>query len=126
MLVHKVTLGVLVSYWNGEYRHDKFGNYVPTYKKYKIDGVLFTSDDYWYVPENSSLGKEILFNYPYFDPILNEDGDLVSINVWPNWKKYGEEEPVEIMADIGKTAKPIDISTKKRRRKQKGLKLGIM
>lgn len=92
MLVHKQTLGVLQWYWDGVsyvtfdgVRRPKMAPVTP--ETYDLD-----AGQWWQVPNGTPLARKIALSYPFFDPVLAE-GELVDVEIWPAWKRYGEEAP---------------------------------
>ena len=92
MLIHKRTLGVLNDLpWDGTFVRLGGAIKVPKYRPATIDsliklGYIDTKDDWWEIPNNTILAKNILVHYPFFYPILDDNGNLVDIN----YRDYGE------------------------------------
>lgn len=97
MLVHKYTLGVLQWYWDGESYVTFDGVTRPKMAPVTLESHDLSPDEWWQVPNGTPLAKRIALHYPFFDPVVT-DGELVGVQVWPAWKRYGEEpsETVEM------------------------------
>lgn len=95
MLVHKRTLGVLQWYWDGVSYESVNGIAVPKMAPVTLESHGLNAGEWWQVPNDTALGRKIALNYPFFDPVV-EDGELVGAEVWPAWKRYGEE-PEEVV-----------------------------
>lgn len=92
MLVHKRTLGVLQWYWDGFSYVTFQGVTSPKMAPVTLDTYGLSKEEWWQVPNGSPLARTIALHYPFFDPVV-VDGELVGVQVWPAWKRYGEEEP---------------------------------
>ena len=76
MLIHKHTLGAVSHVWNADgtrlidasFRSVEFEERAGLIEK-----------DWWYVPSGSRLAGEIACCYPDFDPVTDEQGNLVEI-----------------------------------------------
>lgn len=113
MLVHKRTLGVLEHEpWDGTCRTCN-GVRVPVLRPARLDRLGLNPAEWWKVADGTALALAIHRYYPYFTPAVGEDGTLVGIEPWPDWRVYGEEEPPAA------PARPA-----RRRRKKVWLKLG--
>lgn len=96
MLVHKRTLGVLQWYWDGV-SYDSFGGAQwPRMAPVTLESHGLSAEEWWQVPNGSTLARKIALCYPFFDPVV-EGGELVGAEPWPDWKRYGEE-PAETPA----------------------------
>lgn len=74
MLVHKRSMGVL-----------------PLHSPEDVPD--FIPDEWWEVKGNTTIGRRLLRTYPFCDPVVDGNGELLDIVPWPNWKIYGEPEP---------------------------------
>lgn len=92
MLVHKRTLGVLQWYWDGVSFVTFGGARRPKMAPVTLETYALDADEWWQVPNGTPLARKIALNYPFFDPVVT-GGELVNIEVWPAWKRYGEEAP---------------------------------
>ena len=95
MLIHKATLGVLDYYWSGRYAKSLDGQQLPLMVEYTLDGSGLSPDEWWYVPSRSPLAARIRWSYPWMDPVLGEDGELLDVLPWPRWMRSGEPPPEE-------------------------------
>ena len=76
MLIHKATLGAISHVWNA----DGTRLIEASFKSVKFNGCAeLLQEEWWYVPSNSRLAREITQCYPDFDPILDSEGNLVEI-----------------------------------------------
>ena len=114
MLIHKRTLGVLQWYWDGVSYVTFDGVQRPKMAAVTLENHGLTDEEWWQVPNGTPLARKIALCYPFFDPV-EVAGQLVDAVPWPDWKRYGEEEPPA-------APKPTCLSTGKynRRRKQHG------
>lgn len=96
MLVHKRTLGVLQWYWDGVSYESFNGVDVPKMAPVTLESHGLNAEEWWQVPNGTALARRIALNYPFFDPVV-VDGELVGVEVWPAWKRYGEE-PEEVLS----------------------------
>lgn len=112
MLLHKQTMGVLTLFWTGVLRSGGPGGVkVPVLAPYTPENVPdFDPDDWWEVRGSTTLGRRLLKCYPFCDPVVGENGELLDIVPWPDWKIYGEPEPARGAVSAGRTKQ-------KRRRK---------
>ena len=92
MLVHKQTLGVLQWYWDGVSYVTFDGVRRPKMAPVTPETYDLEDGQWWQVPNGTPLARKIALSYPFFDPVLAE-GELVDVEVWPAWKRYGEEAP---------------------------------
>ena len=97
MLVHKRTLGVLQWYWDGVSYVAFDGVQRPKMAPVTWETYGLSPNEWWQVPNGTPLAKKIALHYPFFDPI-EEGGQLVGADVWPAWKRYGEQEPQPVAA----------------------------
>lgn len=95
MLIHKATLGVLDYYWTGRYAKGPDGQQLPLMAEYTLEGTGLGADEWWYVPSRSPLASRIRWSYPWMDPVIGEEGELLDIHPWPRWKREGETPPEE-------------------------------
>lgn len=99
MLVHKQSMGILTEYWTGKfYKSTKTSNtQIPVLEKYTPEDILnFDPSEWWDVSAKTTIGRKILRYYPFCDPVISDDGELLDVIPWPSWKIYGEPEPEEI------------------------------
>jgi len=114
MLVHKRTLGVLeYAPWDGTTRIFN-GVRMPYLKKATLEGLGLDEEDWWEIPDGSTLALRISIYEPWFFPITDDNGMLVGIDPWPKWKIYGEQPP--------KDDKESDTTKVRKRRKRKQIK----
>ena len=92
ILVHKRTLGVLQWYWDGVSYVTFDGVQRPKMAPVTLESHALTEAEWWQVPNGTPLARKIALCYPFFDPV-EADGQLVDAIPWPDWKRYGEEEP---------------------------------
>lgn len=102
MLIHKRTLGVLQWYWDGVSYEVVNNITVPKMAPVTLESHGLSAEEWWQVPDGTALARRIALNYPFFDPVV-EGGELVGAEVWPAWKRYGEE-PEEI---VMQSARPV-------------------
>lgn len=95
MLVHKKTLGVLQWYWDGVSMVTYDGVTMPKMEPVTLTTHELDPNEWWQVPNGTALARKIALCYPFFDPVVQE-GELVGVQVWPAWKRYGEAEPVPV------------------------------
>ena len=92
MLVHKRTLGVLeTAPWDGSFRTFN-GVKIPVTRPASLEKLGLDPEEWWVVPDGSTLAKAIHLCWPWFDPVVL-DGELVGAERWPPWRIYGEPEP---------------------------------
>lgn len=114
MLIHKRTLGVLeYAPWDGAFRTFD-GVRVPVLRSAKLDRLGLDPAEWWEVPNGSALALVIRHCYPFFSPVVGEDGGLLNVEPWPPWQVYGEPPPAPVPEQ----------PPKRRRRRRKGLALG--
>lgn len=99
MLVHKQTLGVLQWYWDGESYVTFDGVARPKMAPVTLENHDLSADEWWQVPNGTPLAKKIALCYPFFDPVVAE-GELVGAEAWPAWRRYGEVEPEQTVANL--------------------------
>ncbi len=92
MVIHKGTLGVLQWYWDGKSYTSFDGVKRRKMLPVTLESHGLSGEDWWQVPNGTPLARKIALCYPFFDPVV-VGGQLVDARVWPDWKKYGEEEP---------------------------------
>lgn len=112
MLVHKRTLGVLEATWDGAFRTID-GVRVPVLRPARLDALGLDPAEWWEVADGSALAFTIRRCWPWFDPVVGQDGALLGAEPWPGWRVYGETPPV-----------PLPPPAQRRRRRRIGLKLG--
>lgn len=83
MLVHKRTMGVLDTFWTGAYRLDpRMGTLVPVEQEYVRQSVPgLDAEDWWEVPRRSKLGRKLRLYYPWVEPVVDETGELVDVEL---------------------------------------------
>jgi hypothetical protein len=92
VLVHKATLGVLQWAWDGVSYETFQGVRCPRLEAVTLETYGLDSADWWQIPNGTPLARQIALCYPFFDPVVTE-GELVGVQPWPAWRRYGEEEP---------------------------------
>lgn len=92
MLIHKRTLGVLQWTWDGVSYVTFDGVQRPRMKPVTFETYALNREEWWEVPNGTPLARTIAAHYPFFDPVVVE-GELVGVEIWPAWKRYGEQEP---------------------------------
>ena len=92
MLIHKESLGVLDQYWPGDYTMEGQER-VPRMVEYTLAGTGLSPDDWWEVPRRSQLGRQLRASYPWCDPVMDDQGQLIDIVAWPVWRRDGLPEP---------------------------------
>ncbi len=92
MLVHKRTLGVLQWYWDGAGYVTLHGATLPKLAPVTLETFGLDGGEWWEVPNGTPLARKIALSYPFFDPVV-AGGELVNVEVWPAWRRYGEEVP---------------------------------
>lgn len=96
MLLHKQSMGVLTLFWTGALRSGGPGVSIPVLAPYTPDNIPdFDPDEWWEIRGNTTLGRRLLKSYPFCDPVVGENGELLDIVPWPDWKIYGEPEPIK-------------------------------
>lgn len=104
MLIHKKTLGVLQWYWDGVSYLTSRGAALPKMAPVTLETYGLNPEDWWQVPNGTPLARKIAVSYPFFDPVVT-GGELVNIEVWPAWRRYGEEPPAAPPQTAGRTKK---------------------
>lgn len=122
ILVHKGSLGILDKMpWDGS-SYTFQGKKVERYSLLNRDNIArlgLNLDEWWIVDEklHSTLAYKLKLFYPFFDPIVDENGELVDIEKWDKYRIYGEKPPKEELT-------PEQAKQKRRRgRKMTSLKL---
>jgi hypothetical protein len=102
VLVHKATLGVLQWTWDGVSYEIVQGVRCPRLEAVTLETYGLDSADWWQIPNGTPLARQIALYYPFFDPVVTE-GELVGVQPWPAWRRYGEEEPEQVQRPEGRT-----------------------
>ena len=91
MVVHKESLSILESLpWDGSYKR-RLAEMVPYFQdatKKSLASIGVDPEEYWEVKSFSVLAKKIRACYPWFDPVVNEEGVLVDVRPWPMEQRY--------------------------------------
>lgn len=80
MLVHKRTMGILDYVWAGEYSRISASLSEPK-KKYITISDVENPDEWWEIPNNSSLARTICRYYPWVIPKTDFDGNLIGVEI---------------------------------------------
>lgn len=92
MLVHKRTMGALVWFWTGRYATDCKGVRYPVMKEYSFaTNPELSREEWWEITENSTLGRAVEAAYPYCEPVVGEDGELLSVILRRGQRRDGRE-----------------------------------
>lgn len=84
MLIHKGTMGVLTWMWTGKHRREK-GSSLPAMRQYRLSDLPQEDwDNWWEVPTNSPLAQKIRAHYPWLEPVLGPEGELLDVNITVN------------------------------------------
>ena len=83
MLIHKETMGVLDTYWTGTYRLEvSTGLQTPVEQEYSFcTAPELSPAEWWEVPRNSKLGRKLRMYYPWVDPVVDETGELMDVEL---------------------------------------------
>ena len=85
MLIHKGTMGVLTWMWTGQHRRMANGSTLPAMRQYRLSDLPREDwDNWWELPTNSPLGRKILQYYPWLEPVLGPEGELLDVNITAN------------------------------------------
>lgn len=78
-------MGVLDTYWTGAYRLDpSTGLQIPVEQEYTYKNAPeLDPSEWWETSRNSKLGKKLRMYYPWVDPVVDEAGELVDVELQP-------------------------------------------
>lgn len=81
MLVHKGTMGVVGEFWAGEFRKTSTGP-EPVLRPARLaDFPYLVPEDWWEVPDGTSLARQIRLHYPWIEPVVDEGGQLAAVTL---------------------------------------------
>lgn len=85
MVVHKKTMGVLDTIWLGGVSV-RAGKRTPRMRRATLALLVslypdFRAEDYWEVPGDSRLARTIRRYYPFLEPVVGEDGELLDVRI---------------------------------------------
>ena len=84
MLIHKGTMGVLTWMWTGKHRMEN-GRSLPAMRQYRLSDLPREDwDNWWELPTNSPLAQKIRKHYPWLEPVLGPEGELLDVNITAN------------------------------------------
>lgn len=82
MLIHKRTMGVLDWMWTGQHRRMPDGSTQPLMRAYRLSDLPREErESWWEIPTNSPLGRKIRQYYPWLEPVLGADGELLDVDI---------------------------------------------
>lgn len=116
MLIHKGTMGVLDSFWTGEFIQVGVER-VPIMAEYTLANTELDPKDWWEIPRTSRLGRFIRLSYPWCDPVVDEAGDLIWVEPWPAWRRDGLPEP----PDVPQETETTQLKRRRRPRRRRGI-----
>ena len=77
-------MGVLTWMWTGKHRREK-GSSLPAMRQYRLSDLPQEDwDNWWEVPTNSPLAQKIRAHYPWLEPVLGPEGELLDVNITVN------------------------------------------
>lgn len=94
MLVHKASMGILVEVYTGvnrSIRYEGMDRSLPQYRRVTLRDVD-DPENWWEVPDSSTLGIQLKRYYPDVIPHVDEKGQLVSITPIGRLVKYAERD----------------------------------
>lgn len=71
-------MGVLDSFWTGRYELRKDGSLRPIERNFTLSDVD-NPEEWWELSSKSKLAKRIKMLYPFIEPIVDDNGQLVDI-----------------------------------------------
>lgn len=85
MVVHKKTMGVLDTIWLGSVSV-RAGKRTPRMRRATLTLLVriypdFRAEDYWEIPGDSRLARTIRRYYPFLEPVVGEDGELLDVRI---------------------------------------------
>ena len=82
MLIHKRTMGVLTWMWTGGHRRMADGTTGLVMREYRFSDLPREDwENWWELPTNSPLGRKIRQYYPWLEPVLGPDGELLDVTI---------------------------------------------
>lgn len=73
---------MLSEIWTGAYETDHNGNFVPVIRSARLSDIPEKDrSQWWEIPNNGTLAKRILENYPLLLPVIGPEGELVDVQV---------------------------------------------
>ena len=82
MLIHKRTMGILTWMWTGGHRRMADGTTGLVMREYRFSDLPREDwENWWEIPTNSPLGRKIRQYYPWLEPVLGADGELLDVDI---------------------------------------------